>query len=89
MRDPAVEVRVLRVFALPDGFERLRDESVAEGYGHLERLETDWMAGTNRFGEPGEALFAAFAGGELVGLGGITRDPHSGSAAWGGSGAYM
>lgn len=68
---------MLRVFGLPGDFARLRAESVAEGYGHLARLEADWIAGSNRFADPGEALFAAFAGGTLVGVGGINRDPYS------------
>ncbi|MCP3974740.1 MAG: GNAT family N-acetyltransferase [bacterium] len=70
--------RVVRVFDLPAGYAELRAESVAEGYGHLQRLEVDWADGTNRFDEPGEALFAAFVGDTLAGVGGISRDPHTG-----------
>lgn len=70
-------IRVARVVDLPSGYAKLRDESVAEGYGHLRRLETDWDEAANRFGEPGEALWAALVTVELVGVGGINRDPYS------------
>ncbi len=69
-------VRVARVGELPRGYRDLCEESVAEGYGHLKRLEVAWAGGANRFDGPGEALFAAFVDDVLVGIGGINRDPY-------------
>ena len=60
---------------LPAGFGDLRDEARREGYTHMDRLAAEWGSGTNRFDAAGEALMAARVGGELAGVGGITRDP--------------
>jgi GNAT superfamily N-acetyltransferase len=56
---------------LPDGFGRLRAEAEAEGHRHMTRLADELASGDARF----EALFAAFADGELVGVGGMTLEP--------------
>lgn len=61
--------------ALPKGFPALRAEARAEGFHFVERLVADWKSGDNRFDRPDEALVAAFAGGRLAGMGGITQDP--------------
>jgi len=34
-------------------------ESERAGYGFVRRLADEWASGANRFGRPGEALFAA------------------------------
>jgi GNAT superfamily N-acetyltransferase len=60
---------------LPEDFPALRAEAKAEGWTHIERLALDWAIGTVRFEKDGEALFAAFIGGELAGMGGMTVDP--------------
>lgn len=60
---------------LPDGFDELRGEAYAEGYRFVERLATDWAAGTTRFDRHGEALLAAYMDGVLAGIGGRTLDP--------------
>lgn len=61
---------------LPEGFEALRADALAEGYRHMERLAMDWVAGTTRFDRDGEALVAARLGsGVLAGIGGLTVDP--------------
>lgn len=69
-------VRVARIAALPGGFEELAADALADGQKLLEVLREDWQAGTLRFDGPGEALFAAFAGEALLGLGALTRDPY-------------
>jgi len=66
-------VRILE--DLPDDFPALRAEAKAEGWTHIERLALDWAIGTVRFDKEGEALFAAFIGGELAGIGGMVVDP--------------
>jgi GNAT superfamily N-acetyltransferase len=62
--------------ALPAGFAGLQAEARAEGHRHLDRLAAEWAAGTTRFDRAGEALLAAWLNGELVGIGGLTIDPH-------------
>ena len=61
--------------ALPDGFEALRAEALAEGFRQVERLAADWEAGRTRFDRDGEALLAARLSGVLVGIGGLTIEP--------------
>jgi ATP diphosphatase len=59
----------------PAGFEALRHEARAAGYNMLERLAGEWTAQERQFNRTGEALFAAYAGNYLVGIGGMTEDP--------------
>ncbi|WP_171051783.1 GNAT family N-acetyltransferase [Alteribacter natronophilus] len=56
----------------------LVNESRAEGFRFLERLQDDYFRGLNRFEEPGEGLYGIFSrDGELHGIGGLNRDPFS------------
>lgn len=65
-------VQLVRVIdALPDSFDALRAEAVAEGHRHLDRLAAEWADDRGRF----TAVLAAFAGGELVGIGALTPEP--------------
>lgn len=70
-------IRVLRIAALPEGFEELAADALADGQKLLEVLREDWIAGRIRFDRPGEALFAAVAGQALIGICGLTRDPYA------------
>jgi GNAT superfamily N-acetyltransferase len=70
--------RIERVAGLPPGFPALRDAAFAEGWRLLRVLEEDWDSGTLRFDAPGEALFAAWRGGSLAGLVGLSADPYAG-----------
>jgi hypothetical protein len=56
---------------LPGGFDVLR----AGGFHQIDRLRTDWDAGTIRFDRDGEALLAVRVNGTLAGIGGVTVDP--------------
>jgi GNAT superfamily N-acetyltransferase len=76
-------VLVLRAAGLPDGFEELAADALADGQRLLEVLREDWLSGALRFDAPGEALFVARAGGALLGVGGVTRDPYLDSEAAG------
>lgn len=69
-------VRVVPLAGLPAGFEELAADALADVQRVLEVLREDWQAGAIRFDRPGEALFAAYAGDALLGLGGLTRDPY-------------
>lgn len=60
---------------LPAGFDALCSEARNEGHTNMDRLAADWSTGANRFEAKGEALLAAFVGGELAGVGGLTIDP--------------
>lgn len=53
-------------------------ESESEGWRFVRRLADEWKAGTNWFDRPGEALFAAWAGDEIVGVCGVNADPYAG-----------
>ncbi len=75
-------VLVLRAIRLPEDFEELAADAIADGQKLLEVLREDWDSGALRFDGPGDALFVARAGGALIGIGGLTRDPYlAGEAA--------
>lgn len=59
-----------------DALKGLAAEARAEGYRFVDRLIDDWESGRNRFSEPGEKLLGVFAGGDLVAVGGLNRDPY-------------
>ncbi|MGG7566066.1 GNAT family N-acetyltransferase [Rhodovulum sp. DZ06] len=77
---PPPDLRIARIHALPEGLGALRAAAAAEGFRFLDRLAADWTSGETRFDAPGEALFAAWRGGALVAIGGVTRDPWAGAA---------
>lgn len=56
--------------------EPLLVESRAEGHHFVDRLVDDFLDGSNRFDQPGEVLFGVYAGGQLVAVGGLNRDPY-------------
>ncbi len=58
---------------LPGEFAVMRAEAAAEGVRNMDLLAAQWVAGEQRFDEPG-ALFAAFAAGALAGVGGVTAE---------------
>ena len=56
---------------------RLIPIATSEGFGHLNRLVTEWIKGTNRFDREGETLFFVKVAGEAVACGGVTRQRQS------------
>ena len=70
-------IRVMRLSGLPDGFEELAADALADGHRVLEVLRADWDSFALRFERPGEALFAAYAGSALLGVCGLTPDPYT------------
>jgi GNAT superfamily N-acetyltransferase len=61
----------------PAAIQPLLDASLAEGMRLVRRLADEYASGANRFDQPGEALLGAYAGGRLVGVGGVNRDPYA------------
>ncbi len=68
-----LEIREVRV--LPDTITALEAAAISEGFRFLTRLLLEWENGSNRFDRPGECLLGAWRGGELVAIGGLSRDP--------------
>jgi hypothetical protein len=54
----------------------LLEESLAQDLKFVERLVNDYASGSNRFDQAGEAVFGVYAGGQLVAIGGLNRDPY-------------
>ena len=79
----ASNLTIAKETELPAGLEQLVQASVAEGFRFVRVLRDQWDSGTNRFAKPGEALFSAHFGGELAGVCGLNRDPHSADPAVG------
>ena len=70
-------VDIVRLMELPLGAVwTLQVASRAEGLTFVDRLVDEYVAGTNRFELPGEALFGAYADKTLIGIGGLNRDPY-------------
>src|SRR3984893_14804035 len=68
---------------LPDDFENLLADSLDNGHQFLQRLQTEWLSGANRFSRPGERLLAAVERNRLIGVGGINIDPYLSDTAKG------
>jgi GNAT superfamily N-acetyltransferase len=72
-----MNVTVDRLRDLPlDALAPLVAESEQAGWRFLQKLQDEWAAGANRFGKPGEALFAGWVAGRLIGVCGLNADPH-------------
>jgi len=61
----------------------LAQESRDEGFRHITRLSEQYESGTNRFDQPGEALFAARDRERIIGICGLNQDPYSMTAGVG------
>jgi hypothetical protein len=60
--------------------DRLRPlvaESERQGFRFVRRLVEEWTRGVNRFDRPGEVLFAARSGDDVVGVCGLNVDPYA------------
>ncbi|WP_282937381.1 GNAT family N-acetyltransferase [Paenibacillus sp. RC67] len=55
----------------------LVEESIKEGFRHLQRLINDYESGVNTFDKQGEALFLAYDKENLVGVCGLNQDPYA------------
>jgi GNAT superfamily N-acetyltransferase len=73
-----MDVIIEQLVDLPlDDLAALVAESEPAGMRLVRRLADEWAAGVNRFDWPGEALFAAWADGRLVGVCGLNIDPYA------------
>ncbi len=73
-----MDVTIERLSDLPlAALVGLLSESEPAGHRFVRRLVEEWTAKVNRFDQPGEALFAAWAGGRLVGVCGLNADPYT------------
>lgn len=61
----------------------LVEESKREGYAFVQRTLKDWENGANHFSGDGESLWGLFSGMELIGIGGLNRDPYVDDAGTG------
>lgn len=68
----SIEFDIQRLTTL-DGVEALAETARPEGFRMVDRLRQEWADGTQRFDQPGEQLFGAYVSGQLLGIGGVTR----------------
>jgi len=78
------DIAIVRIDVLsPHLFAELVEEREQAGFRFVRRLVEDWQSGSNRFALPGEALFVALSGEQVVGVCGLNIDPYSVVAAVG------
>lgn len=68
-------MRVVPITPNHPGFAPLAAEARSEGYRFVDRLETEWRSGANRFEAPGECLLGIATADDLLAVGGINVDP--------------
>lgn len=74
----AMRAVIERVSEAPaDRLGALVAESEQQGFAFVRRLVDEWASGANRFDRPGEVLFVARLGGDVVGVCGLNVDPHA------------
>lgn len=69
-----------RTTDLPDGIDALAHAAAEEGYRMIRHLSETFRDASNRFDQPGEALWEARAGAHLIGVCGLNRDPFAAPA---------
>jgi GNAT superfamily N-acetyltransferase len=67
-------IEIRRLTDLPPDIEILRTEAAADGIRNMGVLVADWQSGKERYDKPGEALFGAFDGERLVGIGCVKQE---------------
>jgi GNAT superfamily N-acetyltransferase len=70
-----MQLKIHTLEAWPIEADELVANALGENFRALRRLRDGWLDGSNRFAEPGEGLFAARLGSDLVALCGLNRDP--------------
>lgn len=73
-------LQIVRVIdELPEGFDALLAEARSESVRNMTLLAEQWASAEQRFDADGAALFAAFVGGELAGMGGVSAEASEGA----------
>ncbi len=73
-----MQLAIARVGDLPLlALAALAREAEREGFDIVARLDAEWRSGSNRFAQPGEALWLARHGSQLVATCGLNRDPYT------------
>ncbi|ONH55774.1 Acetyltransferase (GNAT) domain-containing protein [Pseudomonas cedrina] len=65
---------------LPEQIRELEAQAVAEGFRFVTRLIKEWEERSNQFDQPGECLLGVYCRGQLIAIGGVSRDPNMGPA---------
>jgi GNAT superfamily N-acetyltransferase len=73
----AIVLHIVPLSAFQPDLDEIRAEAADDGFRFIEKLMTDWESGANRFDQPGECFLGAFSGADLVGMGGLNRDPYA------------
>lgn len=74
----AMRAVIERVSEAPaDRLGTLVAESEQQGFAFVRRLVDEWASGVNRFDRPGDVLFVARLGDDVVGVCGLNVDPHA------------
>jgi GNAT superfamily N-acetyltransferase len=55
----------------------LVNEAKHSGRDFIQRMIDDWNSGANKFARPGEKLWGLVSAAELIGIGGLNRDPYT------------
>ena len=74
---PGMAIRIEPATTLGPDTDPLVAEADAEGHLFMRRMRDAWETHENRFDRPGELLLAARIGEQLVGIGGLNRDPYA------------
>jgi GNAT superfamily N-acetyltransferase len=61
---------------MPEECAPLIDAADVEGHTFVRRLVEEYVSSANRFDQPGELLLGAWLDTQLVGIGGLNRDPY-------------
>ncbi|NWA85386.1 hypothetical protein [Pseudomonas sp. D2002] len=75
---PSEDFSIRKLEELPVQLRALETQAVAEGFRFMTRLISEWENYTNRFDQPGECLLDVFRNGELIGIGGVSRETFAG-----------
>ena len=76
MTDANDRLSIRNLRTLPEQIRGLETEAVAEGFKFLTRLISEWENRSNRFDQSGECLLGVFRHGQLIAIGGVSRDPY-------------
>src|SRR5580704_2328941 len=70
-------IRITPLTTLDAAIEPLLVEAEQQGFEFMRRLVEEWALGANRFDRQGERFLGAFGDGQLLGVGGLNRDPYA------------